>query len=36
VAVGVVFVFMRKGLDWLGEVRAGWLLWVIDMGSIWV
>jgi hypothetical protein len=25
-----------RGLDLLGEVRAGWLLWVISMGSIWV
>ena len=34
VAVLVVFVFMRKGLDWLGEEAAGWLLWVISMGEL--
>jgi hypothetical protein len=35
VAVGVMGVDIR-GLDLLGEEAAGWLLWVISMGSIWV
>ena len=33
VAVGVMGVDIR-GLDLLGEVRAGWLLWVISMGEL--